>query len=58
MSTWRVERKENYLKGEISKKEELANDGCFKKAEIHQFNQDYYIRTAEYQVSCFSQHDR
>lgn len=35
------------LKTEISEKEKLVNDGCFKKAEIHQLNQDFYAKIAE-----------
>lgn len=35
------------LEIEMSEKEELVNDGCFKKAEIHQLNQDCYAKIAE-----------
>lgn len=31
----------------MSEKEELVNDGCFKKAEIHQLNQDLYVKIDE-----------
>ena len=35
------------LKIAMPEKEELVNDGCFKKAEIHQLNQDFYVKTVE-----------
>lgn len=43
------------LKIAMSEKEELVNDGCFKKAEIHQLNQDFYVKTVELSICYFFQ---
>lgn len=42
----------------MSEKEELVHDGCFRKAEIHQLNQDFSVKTAELSICYFSQNDR
>lgn len=31
----------------MSEKEELVSDGCFKKAEMHELNQELYVESAE-----------
>lgn len=43
------------LKIAVSAKEELVNDGCFKKAEIHQLNQDFCVKTVELSICYFFQ---
>lgn len=45
--------KERKIILKIEMSEEIVHDGCFKKAEIHQFNQDFYVKTAELSLCYF-----